>query len=652
MISVYKHLTSNNLTDGDIESIERYVKLIQWGRSHPVQFIELALGVPLMDYQRWLVSMTWAAEYAVWVCSRNAGKSFLFGNFVAARGLLFPKQKIHIMSSVSRQANETFETMENIVKRNITSLQTINTVFIDELVKSNANTDGFTHDVKKGNACMLANGSTINSVVGTAKTVRGKRSTCNGYDEAGSIDKEFFDVTEPFMAQSSEFSMTDDSVNRRTLPKGVPNLRLYIGSASDTGSEFYGKYRECFKQMLAGNPAYFAADINCDIPLAPTRNGQPMTPLLYKEEIERKMRENEILANREYRNIFDRFNLEDSLVTRSDIRENIGEFPPAVMFNGFNRKYIICYDPASRRDNSPVLIGDVHKTIHGYYEGRVLNMVNLVRQYADGSKKPMTIEEQVDTLRKLIWNYNGKERGIAYENVWVLFDAGTGGQSSALAQEMVKDWVDEAGASHPGLVDENHPDMVRWAEAFPHAIKGQCMMLEPKVYKSRFFEAMKEQISSGHIKFPPECPKHDILVWEDEDGNTKKERKLGRAEKAALVQIDLMKEEAVSIVRQKTPAGNFIYGLPPEKKNRMHDDRAYVLAMFCWWVKQLQIDDILGDGPSIDFEKGYIQKMYERQSHAKATQERIDTPWGKFVGNGRPASRARSPFSGSSPFTK
>ena len=163
---------------------------------------------------------------------------------------------------------------------------------------------------------------------------------------------------------------------------------------------------------------------------------------------------------------------------------------------------------------------------------------------------------------------------------------------------------------------------------------------------------MKEQISSGHIKFPPECPKHDILVWEDEDGNTKKERKLGRAEKAALVQIDLMKEEAVSIVRQKTPAGNFIYGLPPEKKNRMHDDRAYVLAMFCWWVKQLQIDDILGDGPSIDFEKGYIQKMYERQSHAKATQERIDTPWGKFVGNGRPASRARSPFSGSSPFTK
>lgn len=422
MISVYRHLTNNNMTRRDEESIARYVRLIQWGRANPVQFIERVLGVPLMDYQRWLVSMTWVAEYAVWVCSRNAGKSFLLGNLLTARALLFPKQRIHIMSTGSRQANETFETMENIVKRNVASLKTVNTVFMDELEKSNANTDGFTHNPKTGNECNLLNGSSIMSVVGTAKTVRGKRSTCNAYDEAGTIDKEFFDVTEPFMAQSAKFSMTEDDVNRKALPEGIPNLRLYIGSASDTGSEFYNRYREGFKQMLSGNTRYFVADIDCEIPMHPTRNGEPMEPLLDAGEIERKRRENEILANREYHNIFDRFNMEDSLVSRADIRECSDAFVPHVRWGGKKHKYVLCYDPASKSDNSPVLVGEVYRNGQGIWEGRVVSMTNLVMTYADGSHKPMRLDEQIATLRRMIYEYNGRDKGTPYENVMVFFD--------------------------------------------------------------------------------------------------------------------------------------------------------------------------------------------------------------------------------------
>ena len=422
MISVYRHLTNNNITNKDRESLERYVRLIQWGRSNPVQFIERVLGVPLMDYQRWLVSMTWVAEYAVWVCSRNAGKSFLLGNLLTARALLFPKQRIHIMSTGSRQANETFETMENIVKRNVASLKTVNTVFIDELEKSNANTDGFTHNPKVGNECDLLNGSSIASVVGTAKTVRGKRSTCNAYDEAGTIDKEFFDVTEPFMAQSASFVMTDESVNRKALPDGIPNLRLYIGSASDTSSEFYLRYREGFKQMLSGNPRYFVADINCEIPMHPTQNGAPVAPLLDKGEIDRKMRENEILANREYHNIFDRYSMEDSLVSRADVRDCSEAFVPHTRWGGKKHKYVLCYDPASRSDNSPILVGEVYKNEQGTWEGRVVNMVNLVTTYADGSHKPMRLDEQVNTIRSMIYEYNGREKAAPYENVMVFVD--------------------------------------------------------------------------------------------------------------------------------------------------------------------------------------------------------------------------------------
>lgn len=650
MISVYHHMTNNNMTHRDEESIARYVRLIQWGRSNPVQFIERVLGVPLMDYQRWLVSMTWAAKYAIWVCSRNAGKSFLLGNFLCARALLFPKQKIWIMSTGSRQAGETFETMENIVKRNVASLKTINTVFMDELEKSNANTDGFLHSAKDGNSCALLNGSEISSVVGTAKTVRGKRSTCNAYDEAGTIDKEFFEVTEPFMAQSSEFVMTDDSVNRKVLPNGIPNLRLYIGSASDTSSEFYRLYREGFKQMLMGNRDYFVADINCEIPMHPTRGGAPMTPLLDASEIERKRRENEILANREYHNIFDRFSLEDSLVSRSDIMACSDAYPPQTGWGGKKHRYVLCYDPASKVDNAPVLVGDVYKNEHGIWEGRIVNMVNLVITYQDGSHKPMLLEEQVNTIRRMIYEYNGREKGVPYENIMFLIDAGTGGQAPSLVQELAKDWSDDFGVMHPGLIDENSSDMVRWGEAFPHAVKEHMRLLEPRMYRNSFFEAMKEEIPAGHIRMTCETPRFDILVMteEDEKGNlVRKERKLSKKDLDAMIQIDLMKEEAVAVVRSKTPAGNITYGLPPEKKNKMHDDRVYVLAMFCWWVKQLQIDETLGDTPMIDYQRAYLDQMAKLSQNKKDRENpcAVESAWGQYLTGGRPQSRgSANPF--------
>lgn len=656
MISVYRHLTSNNITDQDEESIARYVRLIQWGRSHPVQFIEHVLGVPLMDYQRWLVSMTWVAEYAVWVCSRNAGKSFLLGNFTTARALLFPNQRIHIMSTGARQANETFETMENIVKRNVPSLKTVNTVFMDEVEKSNANTDGFTHNPKKGNECRLLNGSMICSVVGTEKTVRGKRSTFNAYDEAGTINKPFFEVTEPFMAQSSDFVMTDDRVNRDVLPTGIKNLRLYLGSASDTSSYFYEKYKECFRQMLIGNSDYFVADINCEIPLAPTRNGEPMKALLSREEISRKMRDNEIMANREYYNIFDRFSLEDSVVSRGDIRENTEDGAPQIRWGGPKHKYVMCFDPAARVDNSPVLVGEVFKNDNGIYEGRICTMVNLIQTYADGSHKPMPLNEQVDKLRELLYEYNGREKIPAYENIMYLMDNGTGGNAAYIAQELVKDWQDKKGLRHPGIIDETNDDMVRWGEKFPHAIQERCRLLEPRVYKNQFFEAMKEEVTTGHIKFPPETPKNDILVYEveDEKGRTiRQEKKLSKEEVSALVQLDLMKEEAVSIVRSKTAQGNITYGLPPEKKNRMHDDRAYVLAMFCWWVKQLQTDETLGEAPSADYSQTYIRGMANMGKRGQDfARPSTDSGWDLFALSGRRNSRSKSPFGGPSPFSR
>lgn len=108
MISIYKKKKDNNVTSRDYEAMKTYIKLIQWGRRNPVQFIELILGIQLMDYQRWMVSMAWVATDVCLACSRNIGKSFLMGCYIMARNLLFPKYMTRIISENWQTANKRY----------------------------------------------------------------------------------------------------------------------------------------------------------------------------------------------------------------------------------------------------------------------------------------------------------------------------------------------------------------------------------------------------------------------------------------------------------------------------------------------------------------------------------------------------------------
>ena len=421
MISVYQKKKDNNVTLRDYEAMKRYIKLIQWGRRNPVQFIELILGIKLMDYQKFLIANSWFAEYVVWACSRNLGKSFLVSCFIMARNLLFPKLQTRIISENWTTANDTFKKLEDIAMNQIKTIVNTNTVFIDELVKTKSDSDGFTHDAKNGSRCSLENGSEITAVAGKSRSARGKRSNMNVYDEAAFVSKETYDVTEPFLTQDSGFKL-GGNFDPDVYPKDIPNIRLYIGSASDTDSYFYAKYKDGTKRMLMGDTRYFVADLSCEIPMHPTVDGIPVPPLLSQAEVDRKMRENEIAANREYYNIFDHFNLEDAVVTRSDIFTNTENFVPVVSWGGKKHKYIISYDPASKVDNAPILIMEVFVNEMKQICGRGVNMENLVVTYGDGSKRPMRVDEQVKRLRELIYEYNGRDKVVPYENVTVLID--------------------------------------------------------------------------------------------------------------------------------------------------------------------------------------------------------------------------------------
>lgn len=639
MLSVYSRQPENNVTVRDYESMKKYIKLIQWGRKHPVQFIEQIMQIPLMDYQKWLISCTWNSEYAVWVCSRNSGKSFLANVLIQARALLFPKLQIHILSAVSRNALETFTTGENIIKNNVKSLIRSNTVVFDELEKTKADSDGFLHDIKKGYRYAIMNGSSVTAVVGGVKTIVGKRSNMLVYDESGIIPQELYDLSEPFATQSSAFKI-GASFDSDVYPQEVPNLRLYIGSATDTNSYFYSKYKEGCKQMLAGNSKYFVADLNCEIPLHPTMNGKPMAPLLTQEEINRKMRENEIMGMREYYNIFDHFDLEDAVVSRSDIFTNTEVFVPSLTWGGKKHRYVITYDPASKNDNAPVLVMDLFKDERNQWCGRCVHMENLVVTYKDGSKRPMKLEEQVQRLREMIFEYNGRENTPPYEHVTVLIDAGMAGQAPFIAQELCKDWVDIKGNKHPGLYDETNESMVRWAEAYPHAIPGCIRLVEPRKYRNAMFESGKALVPMGCIKFSPECPKNDILVLDDGTN-----RKLAKAEIASLVQMDLMKEEVVAMVRTKTNNGNITFQLPVEKRNKMHDDRAYAFFMAAWWLYQIRTDETLGESMSIDY-----SIFFGNTSH---NHDQSNNLWlSGLHGIHKNENKSGTPFKGKSPFQK
>ena len=640
MISVYKKKIDNGVTIRDYDAMKKYIKLIQWGRKNPVQFIELVLGIKLMDYQKWMVAMSWVAEYACFTCSRNIGKSFIVGCIAMARNILFPKYQTRIVSENWTTANDTFKKMEDIATNQIKTIVNTNTVFIDELLKTKSDSDGFTHDAKNGSQCSLINGSEITAVAGRSKSARGKRANMLIADEAGFISRELFDdIFDPYLAQDSKFKL-GTTFDPEVYPQDVPNIRLYVGSASDTDSYFYSMYKLCTKRMLMGDKRYFAADLSCEIPMHPTVDGKPVPPLLSQEEVDRKMRQNEIAANREYYNIFDHFNLEDAVVTRSDIISNTEYFIPYIRSNSSALKYIIAFDPAAKLDNSPVLVMEVTKQGKEII-GRTVYMENLVVTYGDGSKRPMRVDEQVERLRFLINAFNGKD-SPAYEKVTLVLDGGSGGQASAITQELAKDWKDNFGNLKRGVYDEDNEYSVRWAEPYKHCVSGCLKIIEPRKFRNAMFEAAKVLVPQGFIKFSPPCPKYDVLVTEDGS-----EKKITKTEMAALIQLDLMKEEIISMVRTKTPTGGITYQLPPEKRGKIKDDRNYTFVLACWELKNMREDEEFGDGKALDYSNMFTKDKEEKR------ETREDAPWMQSFGHvTTPIERKRSPFQGKSPFMK
>ena len=543
---------------------------------------------------------------SLYLCGKNftvTHNTTLAAPFIFSKAILIPNFNAYILSGTGDQAKEMFTKIEQITKREIASFTGLTDVFFNETVKNVANKDGFTHS-PASYKFSLYNGSKVQTLNSKPDNVRSRRSNLNVYDEAGFIDEALFEASEPFLTQDSNFKLGGD-IDITLEAKSFANQVVYASSASSTDTYFWRKYKEFSKKMFLNDKRYFVADINDEIVLNATHRGKiyPVA-LLTQETIDRKIRENYEAGMREYKNIFSKDGGDEQAVKRASIIKN-SEVRPPMLFNDAKRKFVLAYDPARTYDNSVVMVAELIRDPNVGYKLKICNGVSFV-DISKKKKTPMQTPIQTELLKEMILDYNGK-MAADYENIdALLIDTGAGGGGMAICDYFMKDWVDKKGNKHKGLIDKEFS--ADYVSKFPNAA-NKIKAIVPQKHRTDMFDAMVEMIGLDLVSFPAEYDmKGYITMYDDiidEKGEIEQKRKmyrLSQEEELALKNIDLAKEEIVSIHKTRNNIGRISYGLPPEKKNKMHDDRVFCIAMLCWHLHQLRRNDVIGKkAPEIDW---------------------------------------------------
>jgi hypothetical protein len=522
-----------------------------------------------------------------------------------AKSLLIPNHQTYILAGAGDQAKNLMQKIEQITKREIASFTGLTDVFHNELVKNVANQDGFTHNPASFEF-KLYNGSKVNTLNSVPSNIRSKRSNLNFYDEAGFTEEELFVASEPFTVQNSGFSLGGE-VDITLRPQPFSNQRIYASSASSTDTYFWNKYQEFAKKMIINNPDYFVADINDEIVLNATLRGKvyPVS-LLTQEVIDNAIKDNYEKGMREYRNIFSRDGGDEQAVKRATIIRNSEVRPPTLFNDGKgNRKFVMAYDPARSYDNSVIGVAELIFDEDVGYKLEICNFVSFV-DISKKKKTPIRTPEQIKIIKQMLLDYNGK-LSADYENIeMLLIDAGAGGGGVIIGDYFMEKWSDNRGITHKGLIDKEYSE--EHVKKFPNAI-DKLKLVSPQKHRTEMFDAMVEMTGLDLVSFTSEYDmKGHITLFnniKDKDGNIEqisKMYKLSPEEELALKNIDLAKEEIVNIHKIKTSTGRINYSLPPEKKNKMHDDRVFCVAMLCWYLQQLRRKDVIGkERPKVDW---------------------------------------------------
>ena len=517
------------------KKLEGFIRLNEerdYYQQNPVKFLEDFFRIQPLDSQAYVMQSAWATPNVVICASRAWGKSIWVSWFVMEKQMLSSEPwNCYIASGSSQQSATTFRKLEDVANDRISSLRgSTGKLFKNEVVINAAAGDGFSHN-PAGFEYRIYNDSFTRTLSSNVDKSRGARSDCVVFDECGFLDGNLIEVYKAFCAVDNSFATgfdengnSIDMVRLMAMPQSPPKQLIYISSASSVDTEFYKIYRDYSKQMIAGNPDYFVANIDCELAMRPTIHNVPTVSALTKEMIEATMRTNPIKGRREYYCEFSEDAGADAIIKRGMITRNEETRVPLLYNDTGDKRFILAYDPARSMDNSVIGVLELYtvKMVDGSDDlrGRIVNCANLM-DVGKKMKTPMQTPDQVKYLKQMVLDYNA---GMdAYGNICgVYIDAGSGGGGVNIADYLMQDWETADGIIHRGLIDREYSS--DYVPRFPNAV-DKIKLLSPTAYKSVIYESLIEMMNQNKISFTSAYDNKGYLTLFDIDEETlKKER--------------------------------------------------------------------------------------------------------------------------------
>lgn len=584
-MEIYKPMSSKELSQRKIEEYSKMSRIVQWGRKNPVKFCETFFGLKLIDYQAYCFMRTWIVQYALWAECRGAGKDTLAAAYFMTRLLLIPDYSLYISSNTYAQSVESFNKLRDIALKRIPNFKSATDIFAREVDKIGSNSEtGFL----QAPTCKfrIYNNSKMEALSSNLEAIRGKRGAV-WFNETAWKTAEELAVVENFANVDSSFSTSTEKV-RYIEPQQMPLQILYTSSVGDVTYPFFDKYKTFYKKMLVGNSNYFCFDINAyDVLYHSTIDGTPIKSHLTEDKIMKDIEEDPDNADVELFNKFRKGGGSNAVVTMDELIRNSTARKPLLYNDTGKKKFIFCYDPARNFDGSVLSIFQVINDKDVGYKLRLENVVSMVDQNAK-NKTPLPMPAQLEIIKELMIKYNG-ERAAEWENIEFYIDAGSGGGGiSAVADQLMDDWIDKYGGKHRGIIDPDHKQYETARKKYTNAMPI-VHLVDPQGYKKIMYDAISKMVKLNLIEFA-NYENKDYIMVENKDGGFDTV-KLTQDEQVALAQMHIAKLQLSYMCRYDTPNGGVTYELAKDKKG--HDDHAYTMAEGGYALAVLRRSDLL-----------------------------------------------------------
>lgn len=584
--------TKKEFSQRKLETYDKYCRVINWGRKYPVAFAERFFGIGLLDYQKYIIENTWMSQFAWWLICRNGAKSTTMGIYCMLRSVLIPFNVSYFLGNTGEQAKETFSKIEKIAKKEIESFTGLTDVFMSEIKLNGPTGAAFSHNPASFNVDLF-NGSQIFTLNSDVVNIKGKRGNVY-FDEAAWFSDELFAQAEQFANQDENFKL-GGGINVALEPKNFHRQLIYASSASDTDSGFYKKGKLFTQRMLMGDDNYWACNFDINAVMGATVDGEKIpVPLISKDKVDKAVADDHEKAMRELYNKFSADAHEGQILTRRDLMQHTKQYLPILTNENGQHMFMLAWDSARLNDNSVILAAELINDPEIGWKMR-LGHVNSLVDIKAKNKSPMTFPEQVKEFKKMLLTYNGTEFGrLDYECIdSVVADAGAAGQIiGGVSDYLLEDWEDEWGKTHKGLIDRSHKANKTSKYTYPDAV-DKMMLVDPKANRNLIFAAIEDMVKLGVVEFPVAYDdiSRDYVVFIDDEG-VEQRKELSVEEQISLAQMELLKTECVTMCKYVSQ-GNVTYNYPPDKRNRMHDDRVFAFGLLCWRLAQLRRGQII-----------------------------------------------------------